>query len=265
MNNTVIVRGGGDLATAVIQKLHRTGFKVLVLEVKEPRFVRATVSLANAIYDGEMTVEDITAVRIDGLNEIEDAFKRGVVPILIDKYGESIKTLKPLAVIDCIIAKKNLGTNRSMAPITIALGPGFVAGEDVDLVIETNRGHDLGRLIFEGSAQEDTGIPGNIEGYSTKRLLRSPTKGKIIFDRSIGDTVKKGERIGTVEDVPVVSQIDGMIRGLIHDGLLVREKDKIGDVDPRVCIDNIHTISDKARNIAGGVLEGLMILRRRLD
>jgi len=261
--NLVIVRGGGDVATGTIQKLNRVGFDVLVLDIANPTCIRRNVAVAQAIYDKEIQIEDIRAVRCDNINEIESAFKESSVAVAVDPKGELIDKLKPLAVIDGIIAKKNLGTNRDMAPITIGLGPGFEAGRDVDVVIETNRGHDLGRLIFSGSAMANTGNPGNINGYTTERILRASDSGKLTIIKDIGSTVKKGQVVARVNGKDVLAGLDGMVRGMINEGTQVFEGMKIGDVDPRVIPKNANTISDKARLIAGGSLEAVLIMRRR--
>lgn len=260
----VIFRGGGDVATGSIQKLYRTGFKVLVLEMPKPLCIRRYVSCAQAVIDGETEIEGMKAVRVENLKEVEKAWDEDEVPVLIDPKGEAIEKLKPLAVVDGTLAKKNIGTNKSMAPITIALGPGYVAGSDVDIVIETNRGHDLGRLIFEGPAQKNTGKPGNIKGFTTERILRAPDKGRIQVIHDIGDVVKKGDILAKVGGKPVKAGLDGMIRGMITDGSEVFKGLKVGDVDPRVKKENARTISDKARLVGGGTLEAILILKRRI-
>lgn len=265
MNNLVIFRGGGDIATGSIQKIHRSGFKVLVLEKEKPLCIRRTVSAASAMFEGEIQIENIKVKKVYNLNGIKKAFEEDMIPIIGDEKGLYIEKLKPLAVVDGILAKKNLGTHRDMAPITIGLGPGFTAGEDVDLVIETNRGHDLARLIFQGKAQANTGIPGNIQGFTSERLLKSPDTGQINVIKDIGQVVKKGEVLATVNGKNVVSGLDGMVRGMIGNGSWVKKGLKIGDVDPRKIKRNTITISDKARAIGGGVLEGILILKRRIE
>lgn len=261
--NLIIVRGGGDVATGTIQKLNRVGFDVLVLDTQKPTCIRKNVAVAQAIYNGEIQIEDIYAVRCDSLNEIEKAFDNSYVAVAIDEKGELIDKLEPLAVIDAIIAKKNLGTNRSMAPITIGLGPGFQADVDVDVVIETNRGHNLGRLIFEGFAQENTGNPGNINGYTTERILRASDDGYIKVVKDIGSVVKKGEVVASVNGKKILAGLDGIIRGMINEDTEVFEGMKVGDIDPRVVTENVYTISDKARLIGGGSLEAVLIMKRR--
>lgn len=264
MKEIVIVRGGGDIASGVIQKLYRCGFKVLVLEIENPTCIRRAVSFSEALFEDEIEVEGITGVKVRDIEEIEDAWKNNKVPVIIDPKGSYINLLKPKAVVDGILAKKNLGTYINMAPITIALGPGFEAGKDVDVVIETNRGHNLGRLIFNGEAQADTGAPGNIGGYTKERVIYSPCDGVINNVREIGDIVKKEEPLAYVGDYIVRATIDGVLRGIIRNNSKVYEGLKIADIDPRLEErKNCFTISDKARTIGGGVLEALIYLIRQ--
>lgn len=260
MDELVIVRGGGDLATGTIHRLWAAGFQVLVLETDHPAAIRRQVSLCEAIYQGTATVEDLTAVRIEHIDQLEEVWAAGQVPMLVDPEGSCIAKLKPAVVVDAILAKVNLGTDRTMAPTTIALGPGFVAGEDVDVVIETSRGHKLGRVIKSGPAKANTGIPGIIGGYGKERVIHSPAKGVMRNIRAIGDIVQKDEEIAYVETsegrVSVNATIPGIIRGLIRDGYPVTKGFKIADIDPREAeLENCWTISDKARCIAGSVLE----------
>lgn len=261
--NLVIVRGGGDVATGTIQKLNRVGFDVLVLEIEKPTCIRRNVAVAQAIFDGEIQIEDIRAIRCENIDKIQRAFDDNLIAVAVDPEGKLIEKLKPICLIDGILAKKNLGTDRKMAPITIGLGPGFEAGSDVDLVIETNRGHDLGRLIFEGPATVNTGNPGNINGLTTERILRAPASGKVHIIKDLGSVVKKGDVVAEVAGKEVLAGLDGMVRGMINEGLEVYSGMKIGDVDPRVIPRNAKTISDKARLIGGGALEGLLIMKRR--
>ena len=258
----VVVRGGGDIASGTIQKLHRSGFKVLVLEIEKPTAIRRNVAFSDAIYNGETSVEGIKAVRVNNLEEIQKAFENEVIPIIVDSEGEYIKKVNPIAVVDAILCKRNLGTNKDMAPITVALGPGFNAGVDVDVVIETMRGHKLGRLIFDGYAMENTGVPGEISGYTKERVIYSNASGIIKNLKSIGDIVKKGDILALIGEIEVKATIDGLLRGIIKEGTDVYEGLKIADIDPRLKeIENYTTISDKARNIGGGVLEGILLLK----
>lgn len=260
MNKLIVVRGGGDLATGTIHRLWSAGFRVVILETGAPAAIRRQVCLSEAVYDGRATVEGLTAVHVETLDEMETVWAEGNVPLLVDPNGCSLKQLQPAVVVDAILAKKNLGTNRTMAPLVIGLGPGFEAGKDVDLVIETLRGHNLGRVIHCGCAAANTGTPGEIGGYSIQRVLRSPAKGTIRTVHAIGDTVKQGEEIAWVEadgeHIPILATIDGILRGLIRDGYPVTPGFKIGDIDPRMEeLENCFTISDKARAIGGSVLE----------
>lgn len=256
---TIIVRGGGDLATGVVQKFHRAGFNVLILETSKPTAIRRSVALCEAVYDGVVQVEDIVCRKISGLDEIEACWQEGEVPLLVDPTGNSIKEIKPSAVIDAIIAKRNLGTTKCMADITIALGPGFNAGEDVHAVIETKRGHDLGRLILQGYAKPNTGIPGKIAGETKKRVIHAPTHGIIKHSKQIGDIVSHGETIFTISNTKVHAPIDGLLRGLIREGIEVKKGMKAADIDPRTDIDWL-TISDKARCLGGAALEAYFYL-----
>lgn len=259
-NHLIIVRGGGDMATAVIHRLWRAGFRVLALETDRPSAIRRQVAVSEAIYDGRATVEGMTAVRIDTVSSCDAVWAEGHVPILVDPQGISIACLKPAVLVDALIAKRNLGTVRSMAPLTIALGPGFVAGVDVDVVIETMRGHNLGRMILNGAAQPNTGIPGRIAGFDAQRVIHAAHAGRIRHLHAIGDYVNQGEIIAVIVDgqtaYPVPATISGLIRGLIREGYEVSKGFKIADIDPRrEEYDNCFTISDKARCIAGSVLE----------
>jgi xanthine dehydrogenase accessory factor len=263
MKDLIIVRGGGDLATGTIYKLKKSGFPVLILEVATPSAIRRNVAFCEAVYQGTHTVEDMICYLAESLEQAEQLLWEGKLVVLVDSTGESIPKLKPLAVVDAILAKKNLGTKRNMAPITIALGPGFTAGEDVDAVIETKRGHNLGRVLWEGSAAQNTGIPGIIGGYGKERVIHCPAKGILRNVKKVTDTVSKGETIAVVETedgiVPVEATLDGILRGLIRDGYPVNVGFKMADIDPRANeYLNCFTISDKARCIAGGVLEAIL-------
>ena len=249
----VIVRGGGDLATGVVWRLRKAGFPVLVLETETPLMVRRMVSCAQAVYDGRCTVEGMEIRRIASVYEIDPE----VVNVLVDPQGNSIYSLRPDILVDAIMAKRNLGTARSMAKLTIALGPGFSAPQDVSCVVETQRGHALGRVITNGAAVPDTKIPGTVMGYNVERLLRSPADGYLEPLRRIGDSVKKGEVLASVGGQPVKASIDGVIRGLIHHTVRLSPGMKIGDVDPRNVRSYAFSISDKALAIAGGVMEAV--------
>ena len=267
MRNTddiVIVRGGGDIASGAIQKLYRSGFKVLVLETETPSAIRRKVAFCEAVYEKEIEIEGIKTRLVDNDEEIQDCWDSDIVPVMIDSRGKVIERLKPLAVVDGILAKQNFGTKRSMAPITVALGPGFSAPEDVDIVIETMRGHNLGRIIEEGRASENTGVPGIIAGFGIERVIYSDYSGVITNIEKIGNVVEKGDVIAVVGDNEIYASISGVLRGIIRDGYKVKKGLKIADIDPRISEkDNCFTISDKARNIGGAVLESVLYLKKK--
>lgn len=268
----IVVRGAGDLATGTIHRLKKAGFRLLVLEAEHPAAIRRQVALSEAVYAGSARVEDVEAVRMDVdlaekknrkellEQEMEQIWKKDGVPVLVDPAGLSIAALRPAVVVDAILAKKNLGTTKEMAPLVIALGPGFTAGEDVDVVIETKRGHNLGRVIRSGSAVPNTGIPGIIGGYGKERVMHAQAEGILRNVASIGDIVEARTVIAEIETengtVPVEASLSGLLRGLIRDGYPVTKGFKIADIDPRKEeLQNCFTISDKARCIAGSVLE----------
>ena len=260
-DDLIVVRGGGDLATGTIHRLWSAGLRVLVLEAEHPAASRRQVSLCEAVYEGETTVEGLRAVRVESLEAAEAVWAENAVPVLVDPKGSCLKQARPAVLIDAIIAKKNLGTTREMAPLTIALGPGFVAGQDVDVVVETKRGHKLGRIIREGAAAPNSGVPGIIGGYGAERVIHAPEAGIFRNRHAIADLVTAGETIAVIEmpngnTVPVTTQIDGILRGLLRDGYPVTRGFKVADVDPRRSeLENCFLISDKARCIAGSVLE----------
>ena len=262
MDDIVVVRGAGDLATGIAHRLHRCGFRLLMTEVKEPLVVRRKVAFANAVMEGAMELEGVKAVKAIDYESILEIWEDNSIPVLCDEECRIIEKIKPMAVVDAIMAKRNIGTARGMAPITLGIGPGFEAGIDVDAVVETNRGHNLGKVIYQGSAEADTGIPGSIAGFSKERLLRAPANGRIRNILDIGHMVKQGDVVALVDDVPVKASVPGVIRGLICNNNQVLEGMKIGDVDPRGIREFCYTISDKARSVAGGVLEALLYLRR---
>lgn len=257
----VIVRGGGDLATGTIHRLWSAKLPVLVLEAEHPAAIRRQVSICEAVYDGEAWVEGMKGVRIESCAQAEAVIACNEVPVLTDPKGEAIGKLQPLAVVDAILAKRNLGTYKDMAPLTVALGPGFEAGKDVDIVIETMRGHNLGRVIRSGHAFPDTKIPGNIGGYTKERVIHAAEAGIFRNVCKIGDVVAAGDEIARIERADgsacsVPATIPGIIRGLLRDGYPVPVGFKVADIDPRIGeLANCFTISDKARCIAGSVLE----------
>lgn len=260
MNKLVIVRGGGDIATGTICRLYHSGFKVVVLEIEKPTVIRRTVALAQCLFANEAEVEGVRAVRADSVEKARELLAEGIVPVLADPEAASRRQLQPDILVDAILAKKNLGTTKEFAPVVIGLGPGFTAGVDVHAVVETQRGHYLGRVYYQGSALPNTGIPGLISGKGAERVIRAPAAGCFYPLREIGDIVNGGDVLGRVAGVPVIAPIDGVLRGLINEGVPVTTGMKIGDVDPRAHREFCRTISDKARSIGGGVLEAILHL-----
>ena len=273
----VIIRGAGDLATGVAQSLYEAGFRLLLLEVEKPSAIRRQVALCEAVYDGTAAVENLTCCRCRSLAEVRKVWEGQAIPLLVDPEGASIAALKPWAVVDAILAKKNLGTNRRMARHTVALGPGFTAGVDVDAVIETKRGHQLGRIIWQGTAIANTGIPGLIAGYGKERVIHSQQAGFVYGLVHIGDKVKKGQPMAVLTEelipsgmavtecmgTPILASLTGFVRGLIRDGYQVPQGFKIADIDPRDDErENCFTISDKARSLGGAVLTALLWMGR---
>jgi len=246
MNNVLIfIRGGGDLATGVAVRLFQAGFSVMILEVDHPTVIRLPVSFARAVYEGKAIVEEIEAVLIPSWEKAKETIKQGKIPVLVDPACYCIENISPAVLVDAILAKRNLGTRS------------FTAGKDVDVVIETMRGHNLGKVYYQGQAAPDTSVPGEVGGESIRRLLRSPAEGKIAPLHSIGDIVKAGEAIAEVEGVPLKAEISGVLRGLINPQSRVTKGMKIGDIDPRGIKDYCFTVSDKARSIGGAVLEAI--------
>ncbi|NTV74502.1 MAG: EF2563 family selenium-dependent molybdenum hydroxylase system protein [Holophaga sp.] len=254
----VVVRGAGDLATGVILRLVRAGFRVVALETARPSAIRRTVSFSEAMYDGSACVEGVCALRFDAVPE---RWTPGdPVAVLEDPRGDLLTRLRPAALVDAIIAKRNLGTFLGMAPVVVALGPGFTAGVDAHAVVETNRGHDLGRVLLSGSAEANTGVPGLIAGRGSERVIHAPRAGKVEDLCAIGDTVAAGDPVLAIGGEAVASSIGGVVRGLIRPGYEAREGLKVADVDPRCVREHCFSVSDKARAIAGGVLEALLML-----
>lgn len=249
-----IVRGGGDLATGVIYRLWRAHFRVLCLEAPKPRAIRRAVSAAQAVFDGEHMVESMKVVRIDSYSDWKDA---SCAAVLVDPDGRSIAELKPRLLVDATMTKRRTNTAKEMAPLVIAIGPGFSAPVDAHAVIETKRGHRLGRVITDGSAAPDTGVPGIVMGCAAERLLRAPSGGRVEPFLEIGDHVTAGELIAEVGGAEVRARIPGVLRGLIHPSVDVTKGLKIGDIDPRGVREHCFSISDKALAVGGGVLEAL--------
>lgn len=254
----IIIKGAGEMASGVAVRLYRAGFRhILLLECEAPLAVRRTVSFCEAVYDGSQSVEGIAAHLIRDAHDLQKAWDVGTLAVAVDPAWAWIARLQPQVVVDAIIAKRNLGTHCGEAPLVVALGPGFTAGQDCHAVVESQRGHDLGRVYAEGCAEPNTGIPGNIGGYTLERVLRAPEAGVVRVHKDIGSLVKVGDIVLSVCDVPVRTVIDGVVRGCIRHGLEVSAGVKIGDVDPRGREDYAYTVSEKARTLGGAVLEAL--------
>jgi xanthine dehydrogenase accessory factor len=253
----ILVRGAGDLGTGVAYRLHRAGFTVMVTDLAQPTCVRRAVSFAEAMYAGSITVEGVTAARVDDpmLGMAHTVLRE--IPVVIDDRSV-LERMRPAIVVDARLAKRNLGTRIRDAKLVIGLGPGFTAGRDCHAVVETNRGHHLGRVFWEGSAEADTGLPEAVRGFAGERVLRAPAEGVLTGRMEIGDSVKAGNVVAEVAGQPITAPFDGVLRGLVHDGLTVTVGMKVGDLDPRGVRENCFTISDKARSIGGGVLEAVL-------
>ena len=268
LNRRLVIRGAGDLATGAALKLHNSGYDVIMLDLSEPTVIRTNIAFAQALVndDKKIMIEGVTGRKAHSVAEALKITEQREIAVMADPEAASLRQLKPAILVDAILAKRNLGTYREMAPVTLALGPGFTAGEDVDAVIETCRGHDLGRIIYSGETKANTGTPGVIGGYGAERVLRSPCAGVVTPLVTIGDLVCEGQTVATVGEYaePVVTPISGKVRGMINPGLKVSEHFKIGDVDPRGTSVDHTTTTDKARAIAGGVLEAVLTLSRHV-
>ena len=260
----VVIRGGGDLATGIALRLYRSGMAVVVCETAAPTSIRRTVCFSEAVRLGETVVEGISARRA-AVEDVPDLLEKGIVPVLVDPEAACISRLKPDAVVDGILAKRNLGTTMDMAPIVVAAGPGFTAGTDCHAVVETMRGHYLGRVIYQGAALPNTNIPGLIGGFAGEPVLRAPADGRIQGAKQIADYVEAGEAAGYVSGVPMVCTISGTLRGLLADNVLVTKGMKSGDVDPRCEPEHCGCASDKALAVGGGVLEAILHLHQKLE
>lgn len=254
----VVVRGGGDLASGVIYRLHRAGFPVVVTELDLPVFVRRTVSFGEAVYSTTINVEGVMARLASNLSDVRSILDAGDIPVLVDPDGESIDQLQPPVVVDARMAKTNLNTTIADAALVIGLGPGFTAGVDCHAVVETNRGHDLGRVIYNGMAEPDTGEPGVMEGKTHSRVLRASAAGHVRAHFAIGDRVEKGETIAAIDGQTIIAAFTGVLRGLIHEQVWVEPGMKVGDLDPRARKEVCFTISDKSLAVGGGVLEAVL-------
>jgi xanthine dehydrogenase accessory factor len=253
------IKGAGEMASAIAWRLHMANIrKIFMMEIPHPLAVRRGVCFCEAIHDGYKTVEGVEAIRADRVDDVARIWNEGKIAVLADPEWSSRDQLRPDVILDAILAKKNLGTTLTDAGLVIGLGPGFVAGSDVHMVIETNRGHNLGRIITSGSAEADTGVPGDIGGFTRERVLRAPAGGIFRTGKAIGDSVKTGEVVGAVAGMEIRTRIDGVIRGLIRPDIEVTQGMKLGDIDPRGDGSYCYTISDKARAIAGSTLEAIL-------
>jgi xanthine dehydrogenase accessory factor len=254
----VLIRGGGDLASGVAVRLHRSGFQVLITELEEPLVIRRTVSFAEAVYERLTLVEDIVGELIDDSSEAKEVLRAGRIPVLIDPDLSCLNKLVPEVVVDARMLKKPPARGKEIASLVIGLGPGFIAGDNCHAVIETNRGHNLGRVIWDGEAEPNTGIPGEVMGYKEERVLRAPEDGVLHTLVKIGEWLEGGKIIGEVDEMPILVPFDGLLRGLLRDGTLVSQGMKIGDIDPRQDPTLYTKVSDKALAIGGGVLETIL-------
>ena len=246
------------MGTGIAHRLHRCHMKIMVTEVAVPTAVRRAVAFAEAVYQGTSMVEGVLARKVLEVDQGHEAWERGEVPLFVDPEAKIRESVEPSVVVDAIMAKKNTGTDISFAPLVIGVGPGFAAGVDVHATVETHRGHNLGRVIWSGQAAENTGVPALVEGFAEERVLRTPKKGSFRALHEIGDLVKVGDLLAEVDGYPIRARIKGVLRGILKDGIFVDEGIKAGDIDPRGETEYCHQISDKARVIAGGVLEAIL-------
>lgn len=258
MDKKIWIRGAGDLATGIALRLYRSGFDIIMSDIPVPTTVRRTVAFSPAVYTGEASVEGITGKLCENISMIDTVMESGCIPVIVDPSGEIMKEYKPDVIVDAIIAKTNIGTKITDADIVIGVGPGFNAGVDCHAVVETKRGHNLGRVLWSGSAYPNTGVPGNIGGYTVERIIRATADGVFKAKVNIGDYVKAGDLLAYCDETPVYANIDGIVRGLLQDGVKVKTGMKSGDVDPRAEREYCFTVSDKASAIGGGVLEAIL-------
>lgn len=256
---TLVMKSGGEMGSAIVWRLYQAGLRrILILETAHPLAVRRTVSFCEAVHDGHCMVEGVRAQRVDAVEQIVPLWADGQIPVLVDPEWSSLESVQPDVLVDAIIAKRNLGTRRTDASVVIGLGPGFTAGQDVHMVVETKRGHDLGRILTTGQAAPNTGIPGEIGGFSRERVVRAPVSGRLSWACQLGDMVRAGQILGQVDIVPVMAEIDGLLRGQVRPNGSVPCGFKLGDIDPRGDRQFLHTISDKGRALGGAVLEAVL-------
>ncbi len=257
----VMIKGAGDIASGIAMRLWRAGINVVMTDLPRPSSIRRTVCFSEAVYRGETTVEEVRARRAENAADALRLLEENILPVIVDPKAESAKELHPEVIVDAILAKENLGTAITDAPGVVGVGPGFTAGVDCHAVVETMRGHTLGRVIWSGGAIPNTGVPGEIGGYTVERVMHSPCGGVFHALREIGDTVEAGETVATVGGEPLYAKITGTLRGILPEGFEVpREHFKSADVDPRCRLFHCFTVSDKALSVGGGVLEAVLML-----
>lgn len=261
----ILIRGAGDLATGIASRLYGAGHKLLMTEIEVPLTVRRTVALSRAVYEGRAQVEEMLGILAAGRTEAEEIMAQGDIAVMVDEEAACREWFQPDVIVDAILAKKNLGTRITDAPFVIAAGPGFTAGKDCNCVVETKRGHTLGNVIWKGSAIPNTGVPGNVAGYTIERLIRAVADGSLEPRVQIGDHVETGDIVALTGGVPVYAQMTGIVRGMLQAGVQVKKDLKIGDIDARAELSHCYTISDKARAIGGGVLEAVSGFEKMKD
>lgn len=260
---TIVIKGAGEMASGVAWRLWQSGFRLAMTETEDPLAVRRAASFCEAVYDGSKVIEGLQARRVDNAAQIPALWEAGVIPVMVDPEMTILESLHPEVLVEATLAKRNTGINKGMAPLVIALGPGFEAGVDAHFVVETNRGHHMGRIFETGRAEPNTGIPGTIAGKSWERVLRSPADGKFVTIVDLGGHVTEGQVVATVDSQPVIAQVGGILRGMLRSGTRVHKDQKLGDVDPRGDDEYLATISDKARALSGSVLEAIMRVYNR--
>lgn len=254
----VLIKGAGDLATGIAYRLYQAGYDVLMTDIPVPTTVRRNVAFSRVVYEKEAVIEGVKGVLVHTIEEVNKAHTDGVIPVIVDEKAAIRDVYKPEVVVDAIIAKENLGTTIEEAPLVIGVGPGFVAGKDCHVVIETMRGHYLGKVIREGGAIPNTGVPGNVGGFTTERIIRASADGEFQPVAGIGELVEKGQMVAKSGGQPIYALMSGIVRGMLQTGIKVKKGMKCGDIDARCERNHCFTISDKARSIGGGVLEAIV-------
>ena len=255
----IAIKGAGDLASGIALRLWRSGYRIIMSELPVPLCIRRTIAFSSAVFDGSAKVENAEGILVQDINNINDVWGENKLPIIVDENAERILSLKPDVLIDARIIKSwRDDTHLYDAPLVIGLGPGFTAGENAHCVIETNRGHNMGRVFWSGAAEPDTGIPGTIKGEGLRRVIKAPCGGIFKPLVEIGDEVEEGDLIARIDETEIRAQLSGIVRGIIYPGITVWEKLKIMDIDPRGNRNHCFTVSDKATALGGGVLEAIL-------